>query len=296
MSFAYKSLKVSDISVYEYKASKRFTFASSSFSNVGIRIYSGSNDIIPNSRIIPRSLINYRSARHLYYSSNLSTLVTNEPISDLTYGELIERANVSSNYINTLGYTNYEQSTVASGTYDYDNRSQFITSSGTTLKIISIPTAVYGEGIRPGSFQLRDTGSRYNIIDDTNGNLIISSSREYIGNLIYSHGIATIINQTYQDFNTSSYTLTFNSEVTIYQNKIKCTVNENEFNTTQNPSAISGSYGDYSTDITGSDFKPYVTTVGLYNAANELLVVAKLSNPVPMSSNIDTTFIIRYDT
>lgn len=49
-------------------------------------------------------------------------------------------------------------------------------------------------------------------------------------------------------------------------------------------------------NITGSDFRPYATTVGLYNAANELLVVGKLATAYPIPSNTDMTFIIRWDT
>ena len=63
-----------------------------------------------------------------------------------------------------------------------------------------------------------------------------------------------------------------------------------------NPSAIiSGSNGDYINAITGSDFDPYSTTVGLYNDANELLVVGKLSRPYRMPPNTDMAFIVRWD-
>ena len=47
---------------------------------------------------------------------------------------------------------------------------------------------------------------------------------------------------------------------------------------------------------TGSLFKPYVTTIGLYNEDNELLVVGKLGQPIRMSNETDTTFIMRWDT
>mgnify|MGYP004468889187 CR=1 FL=1 len=47
---------------------------------------------------------------------------------------------------------------------------------------------------------------------------------------------------------------------------------------------------------TGSLFKPYITTIGLYNEDNELLVVGKLGQPVRASNETDTTFVIRFDT
>ena len=53
-----------------------------------------------------------------------------------------------------------------------------------------------------------------------------------------------------------------------------------EFNYTTNPSFISGSTGEvlYSTSINNPQV--YITTVGLYNDASELLAVAKLSRPL----------------
>ena len=47
---------------------------------------------------------------------------------------------------------------------------------------------------------------------------------------------------------------------------------------------------------TGSFFKPYVTTVGLYNEGYELLAIAKFPQPIRMSDETDTTFVIRWDT
>jgi hypothetical protein len=92
------------------------------------------------------------------------------------------------------------------------------------------------------------------------------------------------------------YTIAFAAETTIYQNEVRCKVNENDFNCTLNPSAIKlGTSGSYINAVTGSEFRPYATTVGLYNDADELLVVGKLSTPYPIPSNTDMTFVIRWD-
>ena len=48
--------------------------------------------------------------------------------------------------------------------------------------------------------------------------------------------------------------------------------------------------------VTGSEFSPFVTTVGLYNESNELIVVGKFPRPLPISSQTDTTYIINFDT
>ena len=47
---------------------------------------------------------------------------------------------------------------------------------------------------------------------------------------------------------------------------------------------------------TGSYFSPYVTTIGLYNESNELVVVGKLARPLPISLYTDTTYMINFDT
>jgi hypothetical protein len=92
------------------------------------------------------------------------------------------------------------------------------------------------------------------------------------------------------------YTMSLSSEYTIYQNEVRCRVNENDFNYTLNPSAnLAGSTGSYIDAVTGSDFHPYATTIGLYNSRNELLVVGKLSRPYPIPQNTDMTFIVRWD-
>lgn len=94
----------------------------------------------------------------------------------------------------------------------------------------------------------------------------------------------------------NEYTLGFASETTIYQNEVRCIINENDFNCTLNPSANkAGSTGSYIDAVTGSDFHPYFTTVGLYNDADELLVVGKLSRPYPVPQNSDMTIVVRWD-
>ena len=84
----------------------------------------------------------------------------------------------------------------------------------------------------------------------------------------------------------------------IYENEVRCIVRESDYNLTYNPSLVTGSYtgGTLCDFATGSFFQPYVTTIGLYNDENELLMVAKLAKPIVLSSDTDMTFIVKYDT
>jgi hypothetical protein len=46
---------------------------------------------------------------------------------------------------------------------------------------------------------------------------------------------------------------------------------------------------------TGSEFAPFVTTVGLYDDKHRLVAVAKLNTPIQLPNNTDTTIIVRFD-
>lgn len=94
----------------------------------------------------------------------------------------------------------------------------------------------------------------------------------------------------------NAYSIAIQTETTIYQNEVRCTINENDFNYTLNPSANkAGTSGSYINAVTGSDFHPYFTMVGLYNDADELLVVGKMSRAYPVPPNTDMTIIVRWD-
>jgi hypothetical protein len=97
---------------------------------------------------------------------------------------------------------------------------------------------------------------------------------------------------------TSSVAVSFQNEHIIYENEVRCIVRESDFNLSYNPTLVTGSYasGSLRDFATGSAFQPYVTTIGLYNDDNELLMVAKLGKPIALSSDTDMTFIVKYDT
>jgi hypothetical protein len=96
---------------------------------------------------------------------------------------------------------------------------------------------------------------------------------------------------TYQDFK-----LNFTNNHMIIERTIKCTIKDHEMNYSYNPSLLnSGSEETMLAFATGSDFMPYASAVGFYNDANDLLMVAKFAQPVPISANTDTNFLIRMD-
>ena len=82
----------------------------------------------------------------------------------------------------------------------------------------------------------------------------------------------------------------------MYELSSLCRINSGEFNVTQNHSALVEDNSQYLNYLTGSNFSPYITTIGLYDSLGQLLAIAKLGQPIKASSETDTTFVIRFDT
>ena len=107
-------------------------------------------------------------------------------------------------------------------------------------------------------------------------------------------------NLVYQfDLNKSINKFEYKNTHQITENEYQCTITEDEFEFTRNSSTLKIPFSD-SEDIanfaTGSNFKPYVTSIGLYDDNGNLLVTGKLGQPIKASSETDTTFVIRFDT
>ncbi len=130
------------------------------------------------------------------------------------------------------------------------------------------------------------------------------------------------------------WTIKFKGTQTIYEREIQCTVEKGEFSNSSNISLTPGNSGSFSVpanlmsgswstshlnlgrvwaasssysdagyrgtgslkDIaTGSEFSPYVTTIGLYDDHNELLAIGKLAKPIKNEKELDISFLLRFD-
>ena len=78
----------------------------------------------------------------------------------------------------------------------------------------------------------------------------------------------------------SGESFTMNSQETITSDFIFCRSRNSEFNYSTNPSFISGSTGQVAFTNFINNPQVYMTTVGMYNDANECIAVAKLSTPL----------------
>ena len=78
----------------------------------------------------------------------------------------------------------------------------------------------------------------------------------------------------------ASGAFTLNSQETITSDYIFCRARNSEFNYSANPSFITGSTGQVAFSSFINNPQVYMTTVGMYNDANECIAVAKLSRPL----------------
>jgi hypothetical protein len=291
----FKNLLTSDINISPFEVNKTFTFiGSASLQNSGIDRFIGKNINSPIyiSGSNPTGYIStlnqdllYNSIKELYYSNFLENL-NGSPASTASYN--ID-GTIFGNPSSTNFY-NYPQTTLTQSRY-------FPTSSNSEIFVLSIPSNLYGEYIQPGSFLFSVNSNQIVLTDNGEGNII--SGSVIVGNIIYDHGVVIVTDNLSISslYSASNLTCNFSSTITLYESQFKCTIRENEFNFSQNPTIISGSSnsGIISNYATSSYFTPYVTTIGLYNNNKELLAVAKLSRPIPISSTTDTNIIINLD-
>jgi hypothetical protein len=248
---------------------------------------------------------------------------------------------------------------------DYYYQSTLLNSSSRDLSPgafeISIPPSLYGVNINPGQslvltienvqellyVNLDYWGQGYTndpttitqagdlqILDDGEGGLYViqGGERQYIGDVIYTHGKIIITNPVYstllnqgwnaglsqEDTNNSTvrsnFKLNWESSVPIFTYNYNCKLREFEYNYTSNPTTQQKELQQiinsdntieyiYKTVIQGvikpefiaEKFSPYITTVGLYNDTNQLIAIGKLSTPVPKSQQTEMTITVKLD-
>ena len=90
------------------------------------------------------------------------------------------------------------------------------------------------------------------------------------------------------------FNLSFNNTTELNSTVYFCRANHNEFNYSSNPTYLSASKLRVKQQSTDSPVS-FVTTVGLYSADNELMAVAKLSEPLRKDPTNEMTLRVRLD-
>ena len=139
----------------------------------------------------------------------------------------------------------------------------------------------------PGGFLTQTGGPAGENFDSGGRNLV-----QLIGNSSHTgSSITDICDSIRRRFIDLSFNNTTELNSTIYF----CRASHNEFNYSSNPTYLSGSKVRVKGDDILAAPRSYVTTVGLYAADNELLAVAKLSEPLRKDPTNELTLRVRLD-
>lgn len=268
---AFKSIKDYRMTAYPVYASHTYTYVSGSTSN--------SEDVLVLNGI------------H-YTGSSIDRILPNAEY------ELFD--SVKQTFYSDLAYT---LNGITSESYSPTNSS--------SLWVISITQDVYGETIVPNTTRLILGGT--SSYDDGVGNLYVSQSgvAYYVGNVFYDQGIIVVkgtkAGTTYIGSNGmsivsgSNLQVDFTSSVSLIEHLINVTVEPNEFTlSAYNPQSLKAPYTGSTVPVIESmisgNIKPYVVSIGLYNDDNDLVAVAKLSNPIKRTFDTTQTFVVKFDT
>lgn len=168
--------------------------------------------------------------------------------------------------------------------------------SGTAVENITQPVGLlfYQAGILAltASFlsQSQDTAGIQNIT----ASLVSDVNNEH-GSSFDSLLTASTIGTTATALRNRIINMSFNNTTELNSSIYFCRANHNEFNYSSNPSYLTGSKIRVKNNDIMVPPRSYVTTVGLYSADNELLAVAKLSEPLRKDPTNELTLRVRLD-
>lgn len=323
------------VSPFEVNKGFRYSSTDFTGSNIQIDRFEGikdnflSNKSTTGTNSTEYKVLVYDSIKELYYSNYLSSSLGSTsntssifPGSDPS-GDVLQGDIYTTNYYNYLGTDLTIPRFIPTGSNDtigvlsipsrlFGNHlvpgSIRITSASTvliddgegTLYVSSsnnfspnYGNVIYEHGIiiftNSGSYSSGEGGGETGITGY--GNEIYGDTDSYYG----EEAASQVIIPSLGSIISGSITLEFSSSFEILETQYKTTIRENEFNFSLNPSLISGSEGSVYNFVTGSNFSPYVTTVGLYSDDQELLAIGKLSQPLPTSRTTDTNIFINID-
>ena len=124
---------------------------------------------------------------------------------------------------------------------------------------------------------------------------------KFIPDLTNSGSIDDILNHLAScRFSSGSNTaITFQNLTNINSTLIFCRMTADEFNYSSNPTYVDGSTNKIRVIETGQESTQkafcFITTVGLYDANDNLLAVSKLSRPIEKNNEKDITIRVRLD-
>ena len=294
---AWKNLNQQDVYITSYTAKKSWSVESGSLSRQGIRHY----------QAVTSSISEYYPQNSDLFGGPTSGSSDSKYHKQLVYNSIAQlyfRPYTSGSGLleQSSSYETYLESSINTGSR----------SLGDRATVFSIPRDKFGTHIEPSSLTFGEdvlfvsgaynnpgyVAEQFKLYDDGEGALRSNSTSGSVkGSIIYSHGqlILTSEEQSISYDDIPNQEINWKSNLPIYTYNYTVRLTDSEFNFTQNPTALTGSDNILRNNVTGSEFQPYITTVGLYNDSNELIAVGKLGKPLPKSRNTETTIQIKLD-
>jgi hypothetical protein len=126
-----------------------------------------------------------------------------------------------------------------------------------------------------------------------------------VGNIMYEHGLATITVPSagskafYHRAGAQFSDLRFKGSHDLTEHVYICNVLDGEYNSTENITVREKHdprNANLQKHVTGSEWSPYITTVGLYDKKNNLCAIGKMAQAIKNPSDYDLSFMVRFDT
>ena len=121
-----------------------------------------------------------------------------------------------------------------------------------------------------------------------------SSSAPLSGKVIDLVLTGSEISGACDNFRHRMYDLSFNNTTELNSTIYFCRANSNDFNYSSNPTYLSASKLRVKNNVSDPPVA-FATTVGLYSPDNELLAVAKVSEPIQKDPTSELTLRVRLD-
>lgn len=181
-----------------------------------------------------------------------------------------------------MGYSDY-MGTGGTGTSGSIDEIRMYNTSLTAGNISSLSTNTYDTG---SAYQTKNVGCVFY----NEGIIIITDPRPKYKNIALGDGNF--------DYSSNPYQFEYKGTKLLERMSIMIPISTSEFNVSTNPSLrLNNSDGvsDLQSFTTGSDFSPYVTSIGLYNSDYELVAIAKMGTPLKTRTDMDITIDVRLD-
>jgi hypothetical protein len=160
-------------------------------------------------------------------------------------------------------------------------------NSSTPVGLIYYQAGVAVLSVATSSVAATVSGSTSQLFSSTAG---MKSTGETINALLTGSNITAIADA----FRHRLYNVSFNNTTELNSTIYFCRANAGDFNYSSNPTYLSGSR-IVTKNATTDEPVSYITTVGLYSTDNELLAVAKLSEPIKKTPSTELTLRVRLD-